>query len=68
MNGHASEYFQTDCALANCHWTCDPQPNETAAREARRKHLSDHTHGDLVEHVAAQHSSVARYTKEEKEA
>lgn len=63
MNGTAAEVFVTDCPLALCHWTSDPLPGSVAAREARRKHVSDHTHGDLVDHVCANRTEVMRYEK-----
>lgn len=63
MNGIASENFVADCPLTLCHWTSEPLPSVVVAREARRKHVSEHTHGDLVEHVCASRTDVTRYEK-----
>lgn len=65
MNGIASENFVADCPLTSCHWTSDPLPGLVAAREARRKHVSEHTHGDLVDAVCSTHTEVTRYEKAE---
>lgn len=63
MNGTVAELFQSDCPLLTCRWLSDPLPGADAAREARRKHLSEHAHGDLVAYACATHTEVTRYQK-----
>jgi hypothetical protein len=65
VNGTARELFQSDCPLTACRWTSDPLPGADAAREARRKHLSEHPHGELVDHACAMRTEVTRYAKAE---
>lgn len=57
--------FVTSCSLVNCHWGSDPLPDAIQAHEALRKHISEHTHGSLVEYICALPSSIARYDRAE---
>ncbi len=65
MNGLDGEMFRTDCPLALCRWLSEPLPTTVGALEARRKHLSGHSAGELVDHVCATYTIVTRYEKSE---
>ena len=53
---------------APSHWRSEPLRNVVQAVEALRKHLSEHTHGELVEHAMAKNGiEVTTYIPTHKE-
>lgn len=65
MNNLAAEHFQAECPLPKCRWASEPLAHEQAAREARRRHLSDHAHGDMVDFLCHLFDKVTVYEKRE---
>ena len=48
----------------HAHWRSEPMENVVHAVEALRKHLSEHTHGELVEHAIALGIETTRYEEQ----
>lgn len=53
--------YVSSCPLNNCKWHSDALVSLPQVLEARRAHLSGHTHGELVEHAAQTQSPITEY-------
>ena len=49
----------------HAHWRSEPMENVVHAIEALRKHLSEHAHGELVDHAMALGIETTRYARED---
>jgi hypothetical protein len=53
--------FVAGCPIAKCKWHSEPLRSLAQAQEARRAHLSDHSHGQLVDHAATFARTIEQY-------
>jgi len=58
-----ADHFVANCPVTTCSWTSDPLPSSEQASEARRGHVNDHTHGELVDHICSEKLDIARYAR-----